>query len=247
MTDGLQYVHIRDIKPAQKNINVLFIILEVGAPTKTKDNHTVRSCKIADKTGSINISIWDEIGELVMTGDICRLVKGYTNIFKNCLTLYAGKNGGISKIGEFCMQFSEVPNMSEPNPDFVAQQQAQQQQKQQDNQRKSPTELDGTGQPNPLSGLNNPGGRGSPPFRSNPGQSRPMGQNGQNFAGRHARNQSQPGGQALQGQPPGQRNFNRPQQQFRGNGPPGQMRPQGQIRPQQGQGGQGQQNRGAPR
>lgn len=49
----------------------------VGSPTRTKDNHTVRSCKVADKTGSINISIWDEIGEMVVTGDICRLVKGY--------------------------------------------------------------------------------------------------------------------------------------------------------------------------
>ena len=48
-----------------------------GAPTRTKDNHTVRSCKVADKTGSINISIWDDIGEMILTGDICRLVKGY--------------------------------------------------------------------------------------------------------------------------------------------------------------------------
>jgi len=47
-----------------------------GTPTRTKDNHTVRSCKVADKTGSINISIWDDIGEMVVTGDICRLVKG---------------------------------------------------------------------------------------------------------------------------------------------------------------------------
>ena len=30
MTDGLQYVYIKDIKPAQKNLNVIFIILEIG-------------------------------------------------------------------------------------------------------------------------------------------------------------------------------------------------------------------------
>jgi hypothetical protein len=32
MTDGLQYVYIKDIKPAQKNLNVIFIILEIGKP-----------------------------------------------------------------------------------------------------------------------------------------------------------------------------------------------------------------------
>ena len=32
----------------------------------------------------------------------------------------AGKGGEIQKIGEFCMVFSELPNMSEPNTDFGA-------------------------------------------------------------------------------------------------------------------------------
>lgn len=63
----------------------IFIFLFVGSPTRTKDNHTVRSCKVADKTGSINISIWDEIGDLVTPGDICRLVKGYVCCFSKLL------------------------------------------------------------------------------------------------------------------------------------------------------------------
>lgn len=32
--------------------------------------------------------------------------------------MYTGKNGKIQKISDFCMIFSEVPNVSEPNPDF---------------------------------------------------------------------------------------------------------------------------------
>lgn len=48
----------------------------LGKPTRTKDGHDVRSCKVADKSGSINISIWDETGDLLQTGDICRLTKG---------------------------------------------------------------------------------------------------------------------------------------------------------------------------
>lgn len=63
---------------------------------------------------SINCSVWDDPGKLLCPGDIIRLTKGYASIWRNCLTLYSGKNGEIVKIGEFCMAFNEHLNMSEP-------------------------------------------------------------------------------------------------------------------------------------
>ncbi|XP_068123737.1 SOSS complex subunit B1 [Hyperolius riggenbachi] len=113
---------VKDVKPGLKNLNVIFIVLETGRVTKTKDGHEVRTCKVADKTGSINISVWDDVGNLIQPGDIIRLTKGYASVFKGCLTLYTGRGGDLQKIGEFCMVYSEVPNFSEPNPEFVAQQ-----------------------------------------------------------------------------------------------------------------------------
>ena len=118
--DG-QFVTIKDIRPGQKNINVDFIVLEVGHPTITKESREVRTCKVADITACINVSIWDEPGQLLVPGDIVRLTKGYASIWRNCLTLYSGKNGDIQKVGEFCMVFNEQLNMSEPNPAFATQ------------------------------------------------------------------------------------------------------------------------------
>ncbi|XP_075036034.1 SOSS complex subunit B2 [Mixophyes fleayi] len=115
------YVSIKDIKTGQKNLNVVFIVLEIGRVTKTKDGHEVRSCKVADKTGSITVSVWDEIGSLIQPGDIIRLTRGYASMWKGCLTLYSGRGGELQKIGEFCMVYSEVPNFSEPNTDFAGQ------------------------------------------------------------------------------------------------------------------------------
>ncbi|XP_076198364.1 SOSS complex subunit B2 isoform X4 [Aptenodytes patagonicus] len=115
------YHLIKDIKPGLKNLNVIFIVLEIGRVTKTKDGHEVRSCKVADKTGSITISVWDEIGGLIQPGDIIRLTKGYASLWKGCLTLYTGRGGELHKIGEFCMVYSEVPNFSEPNSEHVGQ------------------------------------------------------------------------------------------------------------------------------
>ncbi|KAM8933486.1 SOSS complex subunit B2 isoform 2-T2 [Pelodytes ibericus] len=116
------YVSIKDIKTGQKNLNVVFIVLEIGRVTKTKDGHEVRSCKVADKTGSITVSVWDEIGSLIQPGDIIRLTRGYASMWKGSLTLYSGRGGELQKIGEFCMVYSELPNFSEPNPDFSGQQ-----------------------------------------------------------------------------------------------------------------------------
>lgn len=51
-------------------------VFPLGRVTKTKDGHEVRTCKVADKTGSINISVWDDVGNLIQPGDIIRLTKG---------------------------------------------------------------------------------------------------------------------------------------------------------------------------
>ncbi|XP_055006023.1 SOSS complex subunit B2 isoform X2 [Boleophthalmus pectinirostris] len=112
---------IKDVKPGSKNLNIVFIVLEIGRVTKTKDGHEVRSCKVADKSGSIAISVWDELGSLIQPGDIIKLTRGYASLWKGCLTLYTGRGGDLQKIGEFCMVYSEVPNFSEPNPELLAQ------------------------------------------------------------------------------------------------------------------------------
>lgn len=112
---------IKDLRAGVKNLNMTLIVLEVGPPTTTKENREVRSCKVADQTGCVNISIWDEPGQYVQPGDIIRLTKGYASFWRNCLTLYCSKAGDIQKIGEYCMLFSEQPNMSEPNPTLAAQ------------------------------------------------------------------------------------------------------------------------------
>ncbi|KAJ8866162.1 hypothetical protein PR048_033686 [Dryococelus australis] len=111
----MEFIQIKDIRPGLKNINVVFIVLEVGPPTVTKENREVRTFKVADTSASINVSIWDDPGQMLVPGDIVRLTKGYASVWRNCLTLYSGKTGEIQKIGEFCMVFNEQLNMSEPN------------------------------------------------------------------------------------------------------------------------------------
>lgn len=109
------YIQIKDMRPGLKNINAVFIVLDIGHPTVTKENREVRTFKVADQSACINASIWDEAGQLLSPGDIVKLTKGYVSLWRNCLTLYTSKGGDLQKIGEFCMVFNEQLNMSEPN------------------------------------------------------------------------------------------------------------------------------------
>ena len=80
----------------------------------------VRTVKVADRSGMVNLSLWNEPGKVLQQGDIIRMSRGYTGMFKSCLTLYTAKHGEFVKIGDFCMIFTESPNMSEANPELAA-------------------------------------------------------------------------------------------------------------------------------
>ncbi|VVC41342.1 Nucleic acid-binding, OB-fold [Cinara cedri] len=106
---------IKDIQNNMNNITVMCIVLDVNPAVPLKDNHEVRTVKVADSSASINFSVWDEAGAILFPGDIIRIHRAYAIYFRNCLTLYVGKNGEIEKIGDFIMTFSESINMSEVN------------------------------------------------------------------------------------------------------------------------------------
>ncbi|KAM3835910.1 SOSS complex subunit B2 [Diretmus argenteus] len=154
---------LKDVKPGSKNLNIVFIVLEIGRVTKTKDGHEVRSCKVADKSGSISISVWDELGSLIQPGDIIRLTRGYASIWKGSLTLYTGRGGDLQKIGEFCMVYSEVPNFSEPSAELLNQS------NQQNKSGKPDQNQRGNSPPNQNSGTPAPPGNGAMhPYANNP-------------------------------------------------------------------------------
>ena len=82
---------IKDLKPGMNNLNLTFIVIEIGRPTTTKENQEVRTVKVADRSGMVNLSLWNEPGKVLQTADIVRMTKGYTGMFKNCLTIYTTK------------------------------------------------------------------------------------------------------------------------------------------------------------
>jgi hypothetical protein len=76
-----QFIKIADLRPYMKSISVQFIVLEKGPVTKTKDDHMVHQYLVADQSGSIWLSLWDEQGFQLMPGDIIQLRSGFVILF----------------------------------------------------------------------------------------------------------------------------------------------------------------------
>ncbi|VDM16680.1 unnamed protein product [Hydatigera taeniaeformis] len=110
---------IKDLKPNMKRVCVIFIVLEIGSPVRIKDGNEVRTVKVADRTGCINMSVWNEKGNLIAPGDIIQLTQGNTTVRNGCLTLNVGRYGELVKTGEFCLLFSEQPDCSAYNENWV--------------------------------------------------------------------------------------------------------------------------------
>ncbi|KAH9360194.1 hypothetical protein HPB48_020118 [Haemaphysalis longicornis] len=118
----MEWTAIRDLKPGMRNLNLTFIVLEIQRFRTTRDGREVRTFKVADRSGSILFCQWDESGAYLEPGDICEVSKGYASLWRGRLLLYTGKHGAMKKVGDFCLEFSETPFMSEPIPELEQQQ-----------------------------------------------------------------------------------------------------------------------------
>ena len=72
--------------------------------------------------------MWGELGGLVREGDILKIQRAYTKLFKDVLTLYIryfnhlvlfgesffSKQGSIQRVGDFCLQFNDKNDLSDP-------------------------------------------------------------------------------------------------------------------------------------
>ncbi|KAH7731037.1 hypothetical protein AAVH_02086 [Aphelenchoides avenae] len=107
-----RHCFINQLQPGMKNVNTGFIVLDVGVPRKTSQGNEVRTIRIADHTGSINMSVWNDLGEFVSPSDIFRVRNGCTVVHKGCLAFSLPKSGEMLKTGEFLMAYSDHPDMS---------------------------------------------------------------------------------------------------------------------------------------
>ena len=92
---------VRDLEDKAGGVNIRVRAISKDEPrtVKTKDGqeHTVVDMRVADRTGTVDLSLWDERIQDMDVGDIVDVENGYVSRFKGRLRLNIGKFGKLEK------------------------------------------------------------------------------------------------------------------------------------------------------
>ncbi|MFH1587842.1 MAG: hypothetical protein ABIA76_00710 [Candidatus Diapherotrites archaeon] len=96
---------INELRPYMKKIELKFKAIEV---TESRDvqskldskNHKVCEAKIADDSGMVLLTLWDDTISQVLAGKNYSLENGFSSLFKNSLRINIGRFGKITEIQE---------------------------------------------------------------------------------------------------------------------------------------------------
>ncbi len=100
--DKAKRLQIRDLRSGMKHINVKARVLEIPEPTlvftRFGGSANVTNALIADKTGTIRLSLWNQQINKISAEDIIQIENAHVAKFKGARQLRIGKHGKISSI-----------------------------------------------------------------------------------------------------------------------------------------------------
>lgn len=108
---------IKDLTPQSKRVDVLAKCLEVSEPKdipgKFGNSRKVAEASVADETGAIILSLWDnQIGSIVKD-DVMEIKNGYVSLVRGHMRLNVGKYGQLTKSQKPLDSASTALNMSD--------------------------------------------------------------------------------------------------------------------------------------
>lgn len=94
-------VDIKDLNDGMKRVSVEAKVVEKGDPREVRsrykdETYRIVDAVIADETGSIKLTLWNEQIEQVNVGDNVKIENGYVTSFKGETQLNVGKFGKLT-------------------------------------------------------------------------------------------------------------------------------------------------------
>ncbi len=117
MAEG-PFIKVGDLTPKSKRVNIVFKVVsmeEVKNVRSKKDRtpHVVTEALVGDDTGTVLLTLWDEVVEQVQAGKVYELTNGYVNMFKGTIRLNIGKYGEIRELEDVEVEVEAENNVSE--------------------------------------------------------------------------------------------------------------------------------------
>jgi len=108
--------NVKDMTETSKNVNATLKVIEIGEVKDIKSqfgDKRVCEVKVADATGSILLSLWDDQIGKIAVNDTISIQNGYISVVRNSMRLNIGKYGKMLLAEEALADVITEPNMSE--------------------------------------------------------------------------------------------------------------------------------------
>ena len=94
-------MNIKDLRNGMKRVDVVAQVVEKGNPREVMsrfkaETYTVADAVVADETGSIKLTLWNEQIDQVNVNDKIKIENGYVTSFKGEIQLNVGKYGKLT-------------------------------------------------------------------------------------------------------------------------------------------------------
>ncbi len=109
---------VNELRPFQKKVELNVKVLEkneIREVTSKLDNssHKVTEALVGDETGTILLTLWDDMIDRVETDKTYKINNAYTSLFKNTLRLNIGRYGELSDSDEEVSEVNKDNNLSD--------------------------------------------------------------------------------------------------------------------------------------
>ena len=106
---------IGDLKSYSRKVYTVAKIISIGEPrevTSRNDNTTHQVCEalIADDTGSVYLTLWDDAIEAIEEDMVLKLDNAYVNVFRGSMRLNLGRYGSYEVLDEAPFDEVELEN-----------------------------------------------------------------------------------------------------------------------------------------
>ena len=113
-----RYLKVEELTPRSRSINMTVKVISINPVrevTSRRDgsSHQVTEALVADETGAVLLTLWDDaIGE-VNVGDVYDVRNGYVRLFRGSMRLNTGRLGSLTPSEEAIDETNVDNNMSD--------------------------------------------------------------------------------------------------------------------------------------
>lgn len=108
---------INELKNGQNKVEIQGVIKEISPPRefqKMGRPGRVANSSVADETGSVTLTLWNEDIDRFSEGDTVKVVNGFVKEWQGTLQISAGRYGSLEKVGEETEETEEAEEAEEP-------------------------------------------------------------------------------------------------------------------------------------